>query len=395
MQGHAVLHDLLGDDEVAHVTVADSHAAALDELGTASARVTRRRVDAVDAGSVRALMREADVIIEALPGSFALPMARLAVECGVSLVSSMYLVPPGEENAARRAAMHEDLRELDATAQARGVTILSEFGLDPGLDLVLAVQALRDVDEVVEFRAYGAGIPAPDARDNPLHYRFSWSPIGTMHSYHRPARLILSGHEVAIPPEEVFEPRNVHRLDVPGLEATLECFPNGDAVHYAELFGIDDRVWEMGRYTGRLPGHCAFWDVMVKSGFLDERPVAIDGMDVRPLAFTATLLAAQEQYRYAPGDADMTFVRVDVCGRRNGRGVRVIHDLIDRRDMATGLTSMQRTVGFTLALGARLILAGRLPRAGLLTPLEVPYDAVFPALARRGIRVERRESTWP
>jgi hypothetical protein len=52
---------------------------------------------------------------------------------------------------------------------------------------------------------------------------------------------------------------------------------------------------------------------------------------------------------------------------------------------------MQRTVGFTLARGARLILDGALGRSGLLSPIDVPYDLVFPALERHGIRVTRQE----
>jgi hypothetical protein len=64
---------------------------------------------------------------------------------------------------------------------------------------------------------------------------------------------------------------------------------------------------------------------------------------------------------------------------------------VDRRDFATGFTSMQRTVGFTLARGARLILEGALGRPGLLTPVEVPHERVFPALERHGICTSRRE----
>jgi NAD(P)H-hydrate repair Nnr-like enzyme with NAD(P)H-hydrate epimerase domain len=54
---------------------------------------------------------------------------------------------------------------------------------------------------------------------------------------------------------------------------------------------------------------------------------------------------------------------------------------------------MQRMVGSTLAIGARLILDGTLG-AGLRTPLDVPYDPVFGALAQRGIRPVRREASW-
>ena len=115
------------------------------------------------------------------------------------------------------------------------------------------------------------------------------------------------------------------------------------------------------------------------------------------MSLTATLISAQQQFKYRDDEADMTFIRVDVRGTRGHEGerVRVIYDLVDTRDFATGFTSMQRTVGFTLARGARLILAGELGKRGLLTPLDVPYASVFPALERHGIHVERRELSWP
>jgi saccharopine dehydrogenase-like NADP-dependent oxidoreductase len=388
-QGRAALHDLARDDAY-RLAAAD---ASPDAARAAPAGVAFHRVDAREHAAVGALMRQADVVIEALPGPFALPAGRLAVDAGVSLVSSMYYRDPQERDPTRAAATERAIAELAGAAEAKGLTLLTEFGLDPGLDLVIAGRALSELDQVEEFHAYGAGIPAPGGRDNPLHYKFSWSPIGVMRSYNRPARVIAGGRTVEIPPAEMFEARHVHVLDVPAVGA-LECYPNGDAEHYAQLFGLAGRVREMARYTGRLPGHCAFWNVMVKCGFLDPAPVDVRGARVSPQEFVAELLASQPRFQYAADEADLTFVRVDVRGRRAGRGTRIVYDLVDRRDFATGLTSMQRTVGFTLAAGARLILAGALPKRGLLTPLDVPYDLVFPPLEQRGIRVTRQESDW-
>lgn len=396
-QGRAALHDLVTGDDAMHVAVADTH----PSLGTYLERYPRERVSAhrLDAGdeqAVAALMRDSSVVVEALPGPFALPIGKLAARCGVSLVSSMYYRDPQEQSTQKIAATERELRELDAQAKAKGLVILTEFGLDPGLDLILGAAALGEVDNVHEFRAYGAGIPGPNARNNPLMYKFSWSPIGVMRSYRRPARIITAGEVVDIDPTALFEPGRYHLLDVEAIGAPLECYPNGDAVHYAELFGIRDSVREMARYTGRLPGHCAFWNVMVKSGFLDPTPLSIGDVRVSPVSFTTSVLASQSQFQYADDDEDMTFIRVDVRGTRGDKAepVRVIYDLVDTRDFATGFTSMQRTVGFTLARGARLILDGALGQHGLLTPLDVPYGSVFPALERHGIHVERRELPW-
>jgi lysine 6-dehydrogenase len=395
MQARAALHDLLHNPDVARIIVADSRTDLAADLSRyPSERVVGGALDATDEPALAALMREADAVIEALPGPLALRVGRLAAEVGVHLVSSMYYRDPAETDPGRIREAEREIAEIHRRAAERGAVILTEFGLDPGLDLVLAVESLRQVDEVHAFRTYGAGLPAPGARGNPLGYKFSWSPIGVMRAYRRPARIIMHGTVVTIPPEKVFEAGSWHALDVPGVGTALECYPNGDAVRYAELLGIRHTVTEMGRYTCRLPGHCAFWDTMVKSGFLDDAPIQVGDAAVSPMHFVAALLASRPDFQYADDEADLAFIRVDVRGRRGGTGTRLVYDLVDTRDFATGFTAMQRTVGFTLSLGARLILDGKLAKPGLLTPLDVPYGLVFPALARHGIRVTREESAW-
>jgi saccharopine dehydrogenase-like NADP-dependent oxidoreductase len=335
-------------------------------------------------------MREADVVVEALPGNFTLALSRLAAECGVSLVNSMYGLSPGERDPEKIGSIRKELAEIDRQASKKGLTILTEFGLDPGLDLLLAAKAIGEMDQVQECHSYGAGLPGPNARPNPLHYKFSWSIIGVMRAYRRPARVVSRGQVREIAPEQVFEAANVHKLTVEEIGVPLECFPNGDAVHYAELFGIRNSVQEMGRYTCRYPGHCAFWEVMVKSGFLDEGSLHVGNASVSPMQFTASLLGSQEQFHFAEDEQDLTLIRIDVTGVRAGKPSRVVYQLVDMRDLQTGFTSMQRTVGFTMSLGAQLILGGKLA-CGFLTPLDVPYDFVIPALERHNLRVTRRE----
>lgn len=390
MQGKAALHDLLACGLFSQVTVVDNRAGAEGFLSRyPHERVSYRHLDARDEPALAQLMRGADVVIEALPAPLARPLGRLAADCGVHLVSSMYYDDPGEQDPQRKEAIGREMAEIDRKARSRGVVILTEFGLDPGLDLIMAAKAVGEMEEVLEFYSYGAGIPGPNARANPLHYKFSWSPIGVMRSYRRPARIILDGRPVDIDATSLFESSNCHLLEVPEIGVSLECFPNGDCTHYAHLLGIAASVKTMGRYTCRLPGHCAFWDIMVKCGFLDEQPLAVGNSHVSPVQFTASLLASREQFQYGGGEQDMTFVRVDARGMSGGEPKRAVYQLIDMRDLSTGFTSMQRTVGYTMGLGARLILQGKLRKTGLLSALDVPYEMVMPALEKHGIRIAR------
>ncbi len=393
MQGGAVLHDLVNDAGISQIVAVDSNPAAAEWLKRfPSGKLAVHSLDVADSAGVARLMQDADIVIETLPGNFALPMGKLAGERGVSIVSSMYYVNPAEQDPARIHAMKDEVRRLDRTAREKGISILTEFGLDPGLDLMLGARAISELDEVREFHTYGAGIPGPGARSNPLQYKFSWSVIGVMRAYRRPARIIADGKIVSLGPGEMFEPGKYHMLELEEFGVPLECFPNGDSVKYAELFGIRGTVREMGRYTCRLPGHCAFWNLMVKCGFLDEKPLNIRGAQISPMEFTGELLGAQKQFLYTEDEQDMSFIRVDARGKRAGKGARIVYQILDERDLVTGLTSMQRTVGFTLSAGARLILGGKLGKRGLLTPLDVPYEGIFPCLEKHNIHVQRFEA---
>ncbi len=389
MQGQAALHDMAARPEFSRIVAADSRDDLDDIAGRYSAeKVATVRADATDELVLTRLIREADIVVEALPAALALRTGQLAARCGVPVVSSMYYFNPDGLDAAGAAALRGSVDELDRLAKRQGIPLLTEFGMDPGLDLLMAAKAVSEFDEVHAFNTYGAGLPADEARGNPLQYKFSWSPLGVMRSYRRSSIVIRNGQAVVIPAQQIFEGRHYHPIDVPELESQLECFANGDAAHYADLLGIRHSLKESGRYTGRYPGHCAFWDTVVKSGLLSNDPVMVHGAAVLPAEFMAAALSTQPQFQFAGQERDLGFIRVVARGLRQRKPTHVIYELLDYRDLDTGFTAMQRTVGFTMSRGAQLIATGKLRKPGILTPLDVSYDDVLPALEQHGIRVK-------
>ncbi|MGH3053350.1 MAG: saccharopine dehydrogenase C-terminal domain-containing protein [Gaiellaceae bacterium] len=61
-----------------------------------------------------------------------------------------------------------------------GIFILSEVGLDPGMDHMSAMRIIDDITarggKVRTFLSSCGGLPAPETALNPLQYKFSWSP---------------------------------------------------------------------------------------------------------------------------------------------------------------------------------------------------------------------------
>jgi saccharopine dehydrogenase-like NADP-dependent oxidoreductase len=62
--------------------------------------------------------------------------------------------------------------------------ILNELGLDPGIDHLLAMrffdEARKNGSKIKSFVSWCGGLPAPENSDNPLGYKFSWSPRGVL-----------------------------------------------------------------------------------------------------------------------------------------------------------------------------------------------------------------------
>lgn len=376
MQGRAALHDLARSRDVDHVVAADQDLATLERHVRSrpyGPKVECRPIDASDVTAIERLMRDGiDVAIDLLPVPFIGNVARAAVRAGVHLVNTFYAT--------------RELRGLAAEAEARGVTLLPELGLDPGIDLVLLGDLARGFEEVSGILSYGAGIPEPAAADNPIKYKVSWTFEGVLRSYRRAARLVRDGVLVEVGDTDQFLPEHQHFVDLDGI-GRLEAYPNGDAVEYAQLLGCDaSRLRFAGRYALRYPGHSAFWHALVALHLLDDETVVVEGAAVNKRKFLAAALGPHLRYRDA--ERDLAIVRVEVEGSVAGTTRRAIRQMIDRRDLETGFSAMSRTVGYSASIGAQLIGAGVIAKRGLLTPVsDVPYRPFVEALASRGIDV--------
>ena len=378
LQGKAVVHDLEQGDLVSEIVVADMEPDAargyLERKGYRRSRAVA--LDAAREDQLLELIRSVAprVTICMLPPDFNYPVARAALTAGSPFVSSSY---------TGRVA------ELDGEARAKGIAILPEMGMDPGIDLVLGRLAVDELDVVHGMYSYGAGLPEPDcAGDNPLHYKITWTFDGVLKAYKRPARVLRGGREAVIPGEQIFRDEHGHTIEVAGL-GPLEAYPNGDAIHYIQVFDLGSEVRDMGRFALRYPGHRRFWSVMAELGFLDDTLLRVDGGAISPRQFLVRHLTPKLQF--APDERDMVVLRVSAWGLKDGRQRRVTYNLIDYRDLTTGLFAMNRTVGYTTSIGARMMLTGQITAAGVLSPTrDVPPKDLLRELKARGMKLDHQ-----
>ncbi len=376
LQGKAALHDLAQSENVTEIIAADWDFETLltyIEGKDYGPIVSCKHVDATSAESLAGLMaQKPDVVIDLLPKAYHNIIATAAVEHGIHLVNTSYITP--------------EMQALADNAEERGVTILPEFGMDPGIDLVLLGEAVRSLDSIEDIITYGAGFPEEQAARNPLKYKVTWTFEGVLLSYRRAGKVIRDGEIIEFDDTEMFNPELIHEIELDGL-GRLEAFPNGDAVKYAKLLGIEiSGLQNLDRYVLRWPGHCAFWKSLLDLHFLDDEPLMVAGTTVDRKKFLVSLL--EPQIQYTEDEQDVVVVRIDVTGTKDGQKKRLIFQSIDYRDLVTGFTSMSRTVGFTASIGAQMIGNGVITKRGLLSPVnDIPYDVFVDELHKRDISI--------
>ena len=376
LQGRAAVYALRRLDPDATVIVGDLNPetarAFVERVGVPAPMFVQ--LDASDTKEVANWMKRADVVLDMLPIAFTEEMAALAVEAETHLVNTFY---PGR------------ISTLQERAREKGIAILPEMGMDPGIDLVMAHRLLMEFDEVTEFYSYGAGIPEREACDNILNYKISWIWSGVLDSYIRPAHFIADGKEVSLEPEEVFLPENLHPVILREL-GELEAIPNGNAIAYVDTLGLKrSALRNMGRYSLRWPGHAAHILAWHRLGFF-EKDVNPD-LGISPFTFLVKHFEPRLQYR--EGERDLGIVVVKATGTKDGKEMTITDSLIDRRDLKTGLYAMNRMVGYTAAIAAWMIAEGVISRRGVLSPArDVPVDPFLEKLAGFGMEIEREKA---
>jgi len=373
MVGSVIAADLARRRDL-RVTVVDRSSEAL-ERARRRAPANRLRTIEDDASSeavVRRLAKDADLVVGALPSRFGFQTLRTLIDAGRSAVDISF--------------MPEDFLALHRAARKRGVTIVPDCGVAPGMSNMLAGWGVAQLTKPSRVLIMVGGLPRE--RHWPFEYKAAFSPHDVIEEYTRPSRIVRGGRiEVR---EALSEPELV---TLPGA-GTLEAFLTDGLRSLVKTL----RVPDMEEKTLRYPGHIELMRVMRSVGLFSEQTIEIGGAQLRPRDLIAALMFPK--WTYEPGEHDLTVMRVMVEGERKGTPTRLVWDLFDVLDPATGFTSMARTTGFPATAMARLILSGRYRERGVIAPEQAALSrgvlsSILKDLAARGVRYQARVEQIP
>ncbi|MGA2408670.1 MAG: saccharopine dehydrogenase C-terminal domain-containing protein [Bacteroidales bacterium] len=209
-----------------------------------------------DPAMLEKLIAEYDITVSLLPYKYHSDVALVCLRHGKSLVTTSY-VQPG-------------MKDLNEAAKNAGVLFLNEIGLDPGLDHMSAMKIIDYIHnrggKVEEFYSFCGALPAPESADNPLKYKFSWSPKGVILASRNSALYLKKGKKVFIEPVNLFKDR--FNYNFPGI-GDLDIYPNRDSISYIDIYSIPETK-TMYRGTFRYKGWCEALDAMKSLKLLDD-----------------------------------------------------------------------------------------------------------------------------
>ena len=377
-QGTAAAYDLARFGEAREVRLFDQ---ALAIARAAAARVngllqrevaTAAALEARDLDASIAALRGASAVLSAAPYFLNATLARAAVEAGASFC----------DLGGNTAIVREEL-ELDSLARRRGVSVVPDCGLAPGMANTLAAHLIDRIPRPRSVSIRCGGLPQRPRP--PLDYQIVFSLEGLTNEYTGTALVLRKGRVAEVPALEELE-----EIEFPPPVGRCEAFTTSGSTSTCP-YTYEGRLESYDYKTVRYPGHVARIRLLRDLGLLDAEPVEVPVAGggtarVAPRELLHRLLGPRLTFENEP---DLVVLRVLASGQDEaGRALAIRHDLIDFFDPKTGFSAMERTTAFPAAIVCAYLASGAALRGALPLERAVPGDFFLRELARRGFSLE-------
>ncbi|QBP42214.1 saccharopine dehydrogenase family protein [Paenisporosarcina antarctica] len=369
LMGKEAARDLVNSTNVEKVFLADLQVEQVQAFKDKikSDKIEAVRLDANNDAQLTEVMSKGDVVINALFYSFNEKVARIAVEIGVHTVDL-----GGHIGGATNAVLN-----LAEQAKKKGVTIIPDLGVAPGMINILTGYGASKLDEVKLIKLYVGGIPVEP--EGPLKYNIVFSLEGVLDHYTDVSHVVRNGILLEIPSLTEIEP--IHFDDFGELEAFHTA--GGTSTLTKTFSSVETLEYKTIRYAG----HAEKFKVLVDLGLTNkETKVDIEGKiistrDVLKAALTPDLLLGDKQ--------DAVLLRVIVSGVKNGKPLTYEYEMVTTKDMSDQVTAMARATANTISVVAQMIGNGEITKRGVFAPEQiVPGEAYIDGMKQRGVQIK-------
>ena len=369
LMGKEVARDLVMSDDVAKVILADMNPSVaqefIDTLATAKMEVMELHAECDD--SLRDVIAQGDVAVNALFYSYNERVAKAAIEAGVHAV----------DLGGHIGGITEKVLALHDEAKAKGVTIVPDLGVAPGMVNILTGYGATKLDEVESVKLFVGGIPTEPKP--PLHYTRVFSLDGVFDHYTEPSKVITKGNLVEVPSLSGIEPIYFDEFGV------LEAFYTSGGI--STLYKTFPHVKTLEYKTIRYKGHAEKFKLLADLGFLDKtNTVEAGGHEVNVREVTREVLKKKLDLGKK---VDAVLLRAIISGEKSEEQITYEYEMVVRKDLDQNITAMARATASTVSVVAQMIGRGTIQERGVFAPETiVPGREFIKEMAKRHIVIK-------
>lgn len=366
--GNVIARVLVTDNLADRVVLADidvNRAKALaSEIG--SDKVDARHVDLRDKSSVKALVKDCDIVINSSWDEFN------------SLVTDVVLEEGKDMHDLSSSMRGDDLLQLHRQKEAEdaGIRVILELGQDSGLSNLLALQMVTELDEVRSI-----AIRDGDRDLEPHGFPFKFSVRGILEEWTWPAVVYENGKFHQLPPLSQSE-----RTEFPEPVGTLDTHLTA----HEEVLTLPRFLPKpVGRVDFMLSHSYDTFRILRDLGLLSSERLQFGSEKISPYEFLSKVLSLRQASMADPARPvrDVTCVLVRCVGTRDGEDAHLTRWIKAQARGDWNACATHYATGYPAALAALWLARGKVSRPGFWPPEAcVDPEAFFEELHRKAGR---------
>ncbi len=328
------------------------------------------KTDAADRRAIKKLLKDADLVVCSLTWEFLQRVGEEAIASGVNY-----------QDFSMSVGSMEAFEELVKKCENSGITYLTAMGADPGISDVFARRGANMLDSAYEARVRDGDTGSAEG------YPFFtlWSPMDMVDEATMPAAVCRNGKISYLPP---LHERHIYEFPEP-----IGPLPVYNTMH--------EETFLMPRYIEGIKNadfqiaiddeFASAANMLRKIGMHSKEPVDVKGVKVRPLdVVVATMPRPVDFVGKVKGYAGIV---AEVLGKKDGKDVMAKIWTVMSHEEAYKIAKTNATgylVGVGGAVGAEMIISGKLKEKGLVVPEQLPAEEVISRLPEKKVFIEQK-----
>ena len=368
LMGKEIARDLVASVDVDKIYLADVNTGPAQEFVTSlnTDKVEVVRLDADSEEDLREVISKGNVVINALFYTFNERVVRAAIDIGIHSV----------DLGGHIGGITEAILRLNGEAARKGVTVIPDLGVAPGMINILAGYGASKLDSVDSIKLFVGGIPTEP--EPPLHYTQVFSLDGVFDHYTEPSKMIQKGELTIVESLTGIEPIYFEEFGV------LEAFYTSGGI--STLYQTFPDVKTLEYKTIRYKGHAEKFKLLADLGLLDKTNIVEeDGQEVKVREVTREVLKKKLELG---NKVDAVLLRAIISGEKQEQQVSYEYEMVVRKDVEKNVTAMARATASTISAVAQMIGRGVITERGVLAPESVvPGEEFIKEMAKRGVDI--------